>query len=185
MSVSASEEAVDPAGRSTEGTIPLSSTKLTSPKETLVKWDGRALAEAVAKDAAEDCCLLNQSHERISGCETDHIGHGVRGSAHSGSSSISSTSSGSLGDVLIGSNRRRSLNEPSSFLSSMDANLPLEVINPIMDLVEDDNDEDAFGVPLSQQDEKLLEELLRYVKICISKRRKGIPIQIAYMCFSL
>ena len=160
MSVSASEEAVDPAGRSTEGIIPSLLPKLTNPKETLVKWDGRALAEAVAKDAAEDC-LLNESHERISVCESDHIGHGIRGSAHSGSSSISSTSSGSLGDVLIGSNRRRSLNEPSSFLSSMDANLPLEVINPIMDLVEDDNDEDAFGVPLSQQDEKLLEELLR------------------------
>ena len=47
----------------------------------------------------------------------------------------------------------------ASLYPSDDPNIPLDVINPILDLV--DEDEDAFSLPLSQQDEKLLEELLR------------------------
>ena len=161
MSVSTSEEVLDPANRPTVGTIPASSSRIPNPKETtMASWDGKILAEVAEKDDSEDC-LLNKANERRSMCRGDHICQEKRENEHSGSSSFSSTSSGSLGDVPISPNKRGSSNE-HAYLSSVDANLPLEVINPILDLVDDD-DEDAFGIPLSQQDEKLLEELLRYI----------------------
>ena len=67
-------------------------------------------------------------------------------------SSSSSSATGSLDDC-------NNSNKASSLYPSDDPNIPLDVINPILDLV--DEDEDAFSLPLSQQDEKLLEELLR------------------------
>ena len=71
-------------------------------------------------------------------------------------SSSSSSASGSL-DACNNSNEASSMH--ASLYTSDDPNIPLDVINPILDLV--DEDEDAFSLPLSQQDEKLLEELLR------------------------
>ena len=70
----------------------------------------------------------------------------------------SSSSSGSFGDDQTNYNKASSMHA-SLYHSGDESNIPLDVINPILDLV--DEDDDAFSLPLSQQDEKLLEELLR------------------------
>ena len=164
MSVSGCEKALDPADRPSGGTVHSASRLPNNETGAVATWDGRALAEAAAKDITNDC-HSNDAHKRVI---SGHRGKGngtQDGCSVSSSTSSRSSGGGSLGDNggggPFGTSSRRHSNEPSlTSLCSLDINLPLEVINPIVDLIEDDADE-SFGGPLSQQDEKLLEELLR------------------------
>ena len=157
MSVSPNE-ILDPAHRTSEGTTHNNSSRLQSQKQTsMSSWNGKILANVADKDDSDNC-LPNEELEKIERCESNCIGHRMEENRVSQSSSNSSASFGSLGDVPSSQSNHGSLHD-SSYLPAVDANLPLEVINPILDLVDDDDD--AFGMPLSQQDEKLLEELLR------------------------
>ena len=158
-------KSLDPANRLTAENVPNTSSKLLNEATSVTKLDGKIL-EVAEKDISETY-LVAEKNKRKSRCRKNQSDGRNKEDGHSESSSISSTSSGSIGDVPISPNKRITSIEPSYLSSVDDANLPLEVISPILDLVDDDDD-DAFGEPLSQQDEKLLEELLRFVTNKIS-----------------
>ena len=159
MSVNSPDEVIDPAHRQSEGTIVNIPLKITNQKKAdMSGLKGNQLAKAVDKDNLDNC-LPNEDIENVNRCKGNSIDQEMEENRNLGSSSNSSASSGSLGDDRSSHNTPVSIRD-NLYHPGVDANLPLEVLNPILDLVDDD-DEDAFGMPLSQQDEKLLEELLR------------------------
>ena len=155
MSVSP-DEVLDPAHRKREGIKFTDHSKLKSQNQNNFScWNGKSLANIEDKDDLK-YCLPSKKTKKISINNGDNIGHNMEENRNSTSSSNSSASFGSFEDSSNGRSNNVSLNN-SSYLPTVDANLSLEVINPNLDL----DDDDTFGMPLSQQDEKLLEELLR------------------------
>lgn len=154
MSVSSSDELFQPAHRTSEGTT-TTSPKIASPKNgRMSDWNGQP--RNVEKDNINHCLKSEEINDKY---KDNRISQDMEDNRNLGLSSNSSGSFGSLGDNRNGHNKPVSIHD-NLYLPSVEANLPLEAINPILDL-DDDDDDDAFGMPLSQQDEKLLEELLR------------------------
>ena len=155
MSVSSSDELFQPAHRTSEGTT-TTSPKIASPKSgSMSDWNGQP--RNIEKDNLNHCLQSEEINDNK--YKDNRISPEMEDNRNSGLSSNSSGSFGSLGDNQNSHNKPVSIHD-NRYLPAVEANLPLEVINPILDLVDDDDD-DAFGMPLSQQDEKLLEELLR------------------------
>ena len=117
-------------------------------------WNGQP--RSIEKDNPTNCTQSEKIND--DNYKDNIISQEMEDNRNSGLSSNSSGSFGSLGDNRNGDNKHVSIHD-NPYLPAVEANLPLEVINPILDLVDDDDD--AFGMPLSQRDEKLLEELLR------------------------
>ena len=158
MSVSSTDELFEPAHRPSEGTTITTSPNLGNQKSCSMS-DRNAQSRNVGKDNINQ---RRQSKENkdINKYKDKSISPEIEDNRNNGLSSNSSGSFGSLGDNSRSHQNSVSTHE-SSYPPAAEANLPLEVINPILDLVDEDEDDDAFGMPLSQQDEKLLEELLR------------------------
>ena len=150
MTTTPSAEVFDPANRPSEAITINSASRFPNKKESSMStWKEEALSN-IAKTKNSG----NKTSKETNGYN-DIENEDLEKNLNSGSSLNSPGSSGSLGEPLTNHDKRESSQDHSYF--SVDANLPLEVINPILDLVDDDD----LGMPLSQQDEKLLEELLR------------------------
>ena len=134
MSVSSNGDRFDPAHR------PQDDKRSTSKASYLVSKSGMEINDKIKSNTTSKANLTSQTMP-------------INGELGSSSSSAS----GSL-DEQNASNKASSMHA-SLYHSPNDPNISLDVINPILDLV--DEDDDAFSLPLSQQDEKLLEELLR------------------------